>query len=354
MLFRFRRCGEYRKLQWRKSKDDKFKTLSLGRVSDVEAAAVVRALELGQHSLGHIPLSKSVLQALARYGFIPEVRSSALGEFLDTYCRRYVIGKAENTKRNMAQLIKQLKNFFGHRDVKTISTEDADRWWAWRAQNASSATLNREVKRVRQIFRKAHEYGLVTENPFRHLRAGSSANPERFEFVDLDRCRLVLDACGEERHAQQWRTAFTLARFGGVRVHTELVSLEWERHIDLDAGVIRVPRCKTKARKFPLWPEIRQQLENEPNKTGYVIKHCRVKSNLDSGLKRIIRNSGVKRWSRLWHNPRASRQNELLRHGFARPDVCFWMGNSEDVAREHYEHELDMDLAKAIKTVTMN
>lgn len=52
-------------------------------------------------------------------------------------------------------------------------------------------------------------------------------------------------------------------------------------------------------------------------------------------LGKIIRKAGLTSWPRLWHKVRASRQMELANH-FPSHVVCQWIGNSEDVAREHY------------------
>ncbi len=51
---------------------------------------------------------------------------------------------------------------------------------------------------------------------------------------------------------------------------------------------------------------------------------------------------------KLWHNLRASRQTELCRE---HPEhvVCYWMGNSRSVAREHYLQVTDADIQRALK-----
>ena len=45
--------------------------------------------------------------------------------------------------------------------------------------------------------------------------------------------------------------------------------------------------------------------------------------------------AGLKSWPKLFQNLRSTRQTELAEQ-FPAHVVCAWMGNSEDVARDHY------------------
>src|SRR5436190_2021364 len=56
--------------------------------------------------------------------------------------------------------------------------------------------------------------------------------------------------------------------------------------------------------------------------------------------------AGLERWPRLFHNLRASRQTELS-EDFPSHVVCAWLGNSEDIAREHYLKVTDAHFEKA-------
>ena len=59
----------------------------------------------------------------------------------------------------------------------------------------------------------------------------------------------------------------------------------------------------------------------------------------------------MKPWPRLWHNLRASRQTELADQ-FPAHVVCQWLGNSEDVAREHYLSMTSEHVQRAISGTT--
>ena len=70
--------------------------------------------------------------------------------------------------------------------------------------------------------------------------------------------------------------------------------------------------------------------------------------NLATTFKKIIERAGLTVWSKPFHNMRSSRQTELSRNHAAYV-VCDWMGNSEEVAREHYLQVTEEDFNKALQ-----
>ena len=72
-----------------------------------------------------------------------------------------------------------------------------------------------------------------------------------------------------------------------------------------------------------------------------ITKYRGAGTNLRTQFERIIRRAGLAAWPRLFHNLRASRQTELSDQ-FPQRVVCQWLGNSEDVAKEHYLNVMDV------------
>jgi hypothetical protein len=75
-------------------------------------------------------------------------------------------------------------------------------------------------------------------------------------------------------------------------------------------------------------------------------------ANLRTRFQKMIRSAGLEPWPRLWHNLRASRQTELADQ-FPSHVVCRWIGNSEDVAREHYLSVTPEHIERAISGSTL-
>ena len=91
---------------------------------------------------------------------------------------------------------------------------------------------------------------------------------------------------------------------------------------------------------IPLFTELRPHLEAvfdeaEPG-TVHVISRYRGKEvNLRTHLLRIIRRAGLVPWPRVFHNMRASRQNELAAD-LPIHVACTWIGNTALIAGKHY------------------
>ena len=106
------------------------------------------------------------------------------------------------------------------------------------------------------------------------------------------------------------------------------------------------------SREIPLFPELRPYLEEafelaEAGGSPFVITRYRdAAGNLRTELLRIIRRAGLEPWERMFHNLRASRQNELAAK-LPIHIVCAWIGNSALIAQKHYLTVTDADFEAA-------
>jgi hypothetical protein len=88
----------------------------------------------------------------------------------------------------------------------------------------------------------------------------------------------------------------------------------------------------------------------EPGELRVITRYRCSDVNLRTPLFRIVDRAGVKRWPRPWRNLRATRHVELMRR---HPEgiVNQWIGHSQKVAPEYYEHATDADYAAASSTL---
>ncbi len=105
-------------------------------------------------------------------------------------------------------------------------------------------------------------------------------------------------------------------------------------------------------RFLPLFPELRKHLEAAfdlaPEGSEFVISRYRdSNANLRTQLMRIIKRAGLKPWPKPFQNLRSTRETELEAE-FPLHVVCYWLGNSEKVARRHYLQVTDEHFAKAV------
>jgi hypothetical protein len=155
---------------------------------------------------------------------------------------------------------------------------------------------------AKQFFAGAVKARIITANPFAELHGISvQSNKERFHSLAAG-----MPKRSWIRHDAKWRLLFALGRFGGLRSRPT----PW----------LALGRCRPRSGQ-----------EN---------------SNLRSQLLRIMARAKVKPWPKIFQNLRSTRQTELAEE-FPSHVVCGWMGNSRDVAREHYLQVTDQHFAKA-------
>ena len=75
--------------------------------------------------------------------------------------------------------------------------------------------------------------------------------------------------------------------------------------------------------------------------------------NLRTGLQKILRRANVEAWPKLFQNLRASRETELMRSHPAHV-VYAWLGNSREVAQDHYLMVTEDDYERAAEKALQN
>ena len=262
--------------------------------------------------------------------------------------------KKPRTVRNRGMVSGMIIGFFGdERKVAAIKPKDADRLWAHMIESYSPGSYMRNIKTVKQIFNVAVREKWIAENPFHHIRGGSVVNSNRLFYITQDMAAKVLTACPNAR----WRLIFSLGRYGGLRIPSELEHMKWSDIFwDQDKMRIWIPK-KTgkneslKCRYIPLFPELKIALE-EYRETlpdyspDLMFSGTNVEKNLRRGLTQIILKSGLTPWPKLFHNLRSTRESELLTQHPLHV-VCTWIGNTPTIMLKHYAQVTDEDFRKA-------
>lgn len=286
--------------------------------------------------------------------------SNSLGGFLDEYLASRSDLEA-STRTNLTTARRWLVEYFGgDRELDSITPGEADNYRDWLASKGKQApnTVKRLCSRAKQFFRAALRRRLIRENPFqdmKHLIVGASPKT-RIRFIDKADAQKVLAACPDAH----WRVIFALARFGGMRVPSEICSLRWA-DIDWERSRILVNCQKTKGhdgREFritPLFPELRRELEawrqNAAKDLEFVLKPAiSPKTNLRTGLIKILKKAGIKPWPKLYQNLRSTRSTELIDQGFPTHVVAAWLGHTVKIAVGHYNQVTDEHFRLAVAT----
>jgi integrase len=345
-------------------------TIRLGDVSEKianEAKSRIEALETAKLTGTQLDrttaawldaIADPIHEKLAKVGLVePREPAAAVEEVkLVELVDRYVASRSKlkpNTLRNYETTKRLLAEHFGKdRLVRSIHGGHARDYREWLVGKYSPATVSREIKRARQYFEYAKDCRLVTENPFAKVKAGSQRNTKRKHFVGRDVIEKVLAACPDNN----WRLVVVLARYAGLRIPSELERLTWS-DVDWHGSkiTIRVPKKEHldghETRIVPIFPEVepylRAAFDAAPAGTVHVLPaRFHNEGYAYAGVLRAGERASVAAWPKLFVNLRASRETELKREY---PDhvVHAWIGNSKEVAEDHYLMVTDLDYERA-------
>jgi len=349
------------------------KYIRLGKMDMKQAIQIKAKVEdlIAACIAGHTPLQETLhwiseqrkkktklIEKLADFGLIQREYRPSVPDTLEAFLVDYITRRTD-TKPSTHQVYQRVKRYLldyfeNNRSLKDITKGEAKQWTRYLLNRGlAEATVRRSTGMARQFFNEALELKLITTNPFAGLPAVVRGNSSRLCFVDGDTIAKVIEACPNV----EWRLLVGLARYGGLRVPSEVVALRWG-DIDWDKGTFTVTSPKTEhhegkgERVVPLFPELlpllQEAFDMAEEGTEYVIQRYRNPAqNLRTQLKKIIRRASVEPWPKLWQNLRSSRETELVER-FPIQVVTAWLGNTTAVAMKHYLQVTDEHWKRAV------
>ncbi len=366
-----------RTIQFFHPKDGRRRSLRLGKVDQKTAQKVhlrveclVSALNQGvsvddETARWLAGLDDAFRDRLVAVGLATGRPRAFLKHFLDEYLQmRSDVKPATITvwKQTRGYLIE----FFGESKlIREITVGDAKAWRVWLGKRMnrrdklaprtlSPTTINKRVGFAKQFFKFAVDSRLISENPFAELKSRNLANRERDHFISRETAEKVLAACPDF----EWQLIFALSRFAGLRCPSEHLQLRW---CDIDWAeermTVRSPKTEhhdgKDSRVVPIFPELRPYLdavwdEAERGAEFVITRYRDSNANLRTQFLRIIERAGLEPWPKLFHNLRATRQTEL-EENHPTHVVCYWLGNSVQIARKHYLQVTEAHYAKALQ-----
>ena len=342
------------------------KLIYLGRINKKQGQTILRhveelaAAQITQTSPPNETLNwlneigESLKEKLAKVGLAERQQSRHLGSFLVEYVAKRRKSVKESTVTVWKHAERSLVEFFGSdMHLRDITAGDASDFRDHLlGLPLAESTTRKRCAIASMMFRYAVKKKLISQNPFEDVPKANMATKSH-AFVEREVAVRVL----KHLPGTEWQLLFALARWGGLRVGSEVRRLEWS-HIDWERERITVTSPKTAhyegrdSRDIPLFPELYDLLSKRfveavegdclvlPMLTG------RSDASLRKPLQRAIENAGEEVWPRLWHNMRATRQTELEKR-FPSHVVCSWMGNSRSIAAKHYLQVTDSDFSEA-------
>ncbi len=161
---------------------------------------------------------------LAAVGLCDARESAVLGPFIKGYIQSRTDVKPA-TKEVWRQGEMGLVEFFGaNKPLGDVTPGDADRYKLHLiGKKLASMTVRKRLQFATMIFRAGLRRRLIAESPFADVSIKASM-PNRERFISVEETAKLLEACPNHH----WRAIVALARYGGLRCPSEVLSLRWQ------------------------------------------------------------------------------------------------------------------------------
>lgn len=237
-------------IQWRES--GKLYRRTLGKIDKKSAETILHAKEIELHT-------GDIVYQTGGDTFLLFSR-----EYLDWHKHEY-----PDSHNRIYQITHQhLLPFFGLFQIGKIEIPQAEKYKRTRSQQAKPETVNKELRTLHAILNKAVEWGRVTRNPIRAVKAIRQKDSKPFRFYTVKELDAIYGA--DPLHAAIWRL---LANTGMRR--SEAQALKWVNVLPDRIRILSTTKNRTKSGKWrdiPLSPGAKAALKELHNESEYVIK----------------------------------------------------------------------------------
>ncbi len=287
------------------------------------------------------------------------------------YIDNYITSRKDATERTRLNY-KQARDFLAKfltdelkqpRTVKTFTKADAKHFRNWllsqhnfkrNSHTHSDNYVRTQCKNLKLFFGAAVDARLIAENPFKDKSIPCKVQPvpERMVYVTAEDTAKLLDNCPDI----EWKVVIALARWGGLRIPSEITGLKWD-HINRATSRMIIPQPKLKRvgkahRVTPIFPELATVLQEAwdlaPTGAVYVLPRLRGEAkNLRTTLNKIALRAGVAPWEKPFQNLRSTRATELAEE-FPLKTVCDWLGHDIQISLQHYQQVREEHWDRAI------
>ncbi|WP_425397849.1 tyrosine-type recombinase/integrase [Aeoliella sp.] len=330
----------------------------LRRVEDLIAAAVEGRAPRPATSEWLAEQGDKLKKKLAAHGLCEiaeRLRVPTVGDLVNGYRQKKFGGYEQRTRANHELVFTNLLTFWKlGTPLDSITEGDADDYRDWlmneRKPRLNETSARKDCAVVSKLMRYAMRKKWIVANPFIDVPTSNMAGGKLTMISRADSMAILGKLKGTE-----WPLMFALARWGGLRVPSDVQGLRWSG-IDWKQRRFTFYAKKTKSwRTVPIFAELMPLFEqrHQAAETGegeeLVVPKCETLKGaaLRKPLLMAIKRAGLEQWPDLWKNLRQVREIELAREHPLHV-VTTWIGNSEAVALKHYLKVTDEDFERAL------
>jgi len=187
---------------------------------------------------------------------VRKIKYSTFGELRDNYL---VWAERQRGFRAKKSVIGLMYKEFGNLSLRHFNTKLLDRYQSKGLKEGKAhATINRHIATIKHMFTKAVEWEMVEEEVLKKVRRVKllPENNRRLRYLSKVECQALVDAC-----ASHLRPIVITALNTGMRKE-EILSLEWDKNLDLKNGFILLQKTKNGTRReIPINEPLRETLQ---------------------------------------------------------------------------------------------
>jgi integrase len=179
-------------------------------------------------------------------GNTPEVKRIKNHSFRELAEHYKSWAERQRSFKSKKYFIEDLKTEFANCPLRGFSTRLVEEYQTKKLTSGKKpATANRHLATLKHMFAKAVEWEMVEEAVLKKVRKVKllPENNRRLRYLSRDECRALTNACNSHL-----RPIVITALNTGMR-REEILSLEWEKHVDLNHGFILLDVTKNGDRR---------------------------------------------------------------------------------------------------------
>lgn len=251
--------------------------------------------------------------------------------------------------RSKKGFIQQLKNSFGNIPLRRFTTMLVEEYQSkLLTNNKAPATINRHIATLKHSFSKAVEWEMVEEEALKKVRRVKllPENNKRLRYLSKEECRSLIDSC-----TPHLRPIVVTALNTGMRKE-EILSLAWEKHVDLMHGFILLNITKNgERREIPINQTVRRTLQGLVRHihSPYVFTDTEGKRYQDvkRSFKSACRRAGIKDFR--FHDLRHTFASQLIMAGVDITTLKELLGHKTLTMTLRYTHLAPSHKIKAVE-----
>jgi len=276
---------------------------------------------------------------------IKQITNITFAELAEQYLPLMAEQKAFGSKKGF---VKILVDEFGNLPLRRFGTRLIEEYRTRRlTEGKKPATVNRHLATLKHMFAKAVEWELLDEDTLKRVRRAKQLpeNNRRLRYLSVEECRDLIHAC-----TPHVRSIVITALNTGMR-KKEILSLEWEKHIDLRHGFILLDVTKNgERRQIPITPMLRETLQGIVRRVGvpyvFVDRDGNRLKDVKTAFNGALRRAGIKDFH--FHDLRHTFASHLVMGGVDLATIKDLLGHKDFKMTLRYSH-----LAPAHKTAAL-